>query len=205
MRRGTPIASICSIAFGRAASDEVVENAIRAGSFTALRNGRRGTRASLATGSSTTSPKTTSAPYSVSTSRPRLPSTLRPPCPTVTAIAAPIPIGANFITMAVNLNIVSASPSQNPSIASLGRPRTCERATAKITEKNTTCSTWFWTAASKKLCGTMCSSTLANVGCPPPATGAPAAGGGSFTPTPGLTMFTASRPMNRASVVTTSK
>ena len=51
-----------SIAFGSAASDDVVENAISAGSLTALRNGRNGTRASLATGSRTTSPKTTSAP-----------------------------------------------------------------------------------------------------------------------------------------------
>jgi hypothetical protein len=39
-------------------------------------------------------------------------------------MAAPIPIGANFMTMPVNLNIVSARPSANPSITSLGRPFT---------------------------------------------------------------------------------
>jgi len=55
----TPIASICSMAFGSAASEDVVENAISAGSFTALRKGLSGTRARRATGNSTSNPKTT--------------------------------------------------------------------------------------------------------------------------------------------------
>ena len=41
---------------------------------------------------------------------------------TVTAMAAPMPIGANRMTMPTNLNITSISPSQNPSIDSLGLP-----------------------------------------------------------------------------------
>ena len=61
MRRGTPMASICSIAFGSAASDEAVEKAIKAGSLTAAVNGPSGTRAMRATGSSTNTPNTTSA------------------------------------------------------------------------------------------------------------------------------------------------
>ena len=62
MRRGTPIASMCSIAVGSAASEDAVEKAISAGSFTARRNRPSGTFASHATGSNTATPKTTSAP-----------------------------------------------------------------------------------------------------------------------------------------------
>ena len=61
IRLGTPIACIASIALGSAASDEVVEKAIRAGSLTARPNFLSGTRAISATGSSTTSMNTTSA------------------------------------------------------------------------------------------------------------------------------------------------
>ena len=78
----------------------------------------------------------------------------------VPATAAKMPIGANFITMLVNLNITSDRPSLKPSIVSLARPGlTWVRAAAKSTEKNTTWSTSFFDAASKKLCGTVCSST----------------------------------------------
>ena len=82
-----------------------------------------------------------------------------PLCPTVYATAAPMPMGANFITMPVNLNIISASDSQKPSIASLERPLTCDSATAKRIEKKTIWRTSLLAAASKKLCGTVCSST----------------------------------------------
>ena len=51
MRRGTPRRSIASIARGSAASLDVVENAMTAGSFTALKNLRIGTLKSSATGS----------------------------------------------------------------------------------------------------------------------------------------------------------
>ena len=61
MRRGTPSRSITSIARGSAASLEVVENAMSAGSLTALKNLRIGTRNISATGSSTTRMKTASA------------------------------------------------------------------------------------------------------------------------------------------------
>ncbi len=64
---------------------------------------------------------TTSAPYSVSTSRPRYLNTPSPLLPTVTAIAAPMPIGAKPITRFVNLNMISESDSQNRSIVCLRR------------------------------------------------------------------------------------
>ena len=76
---------------------------------------------------------------------------------TVTAIAAPMPIGAYRMTIPTNLYITSASPSQNPSIASLGFPRTCVSAIAKRVAQKTTCSTSLSAAASKKLRGTTCS------------------------------------------------
>ena len=51
-----------SIAFGSADSEEVVAKAIVAGSFTALKKSRSGTRAMSATGRSTQTPKTISDP-----------------------------------------------------------------------------------------------------------------------------------------------
>ncbi len=45
MRRGTPMDCIANMALGNAASDDVVENAISAGSLTARANFRHGTRA----------------------------------------------------------------------------------------------------------------------------------------------------------------
>ena len=44
------------------------------------------------------------------------------------------------ITIAVNLNITSATDSQNPSIVSLERPRTCVSPMANNTDQTTTCS-----------------------------------------------------------------
>ena len=107
--------------------------------------------------------------------------------------------------MPVNLNIVSARPSQKPSIASLGRPLTWESATANRIEKNTIWRTSLFAAASKKLCGTRCSRIPLNVvvfcaSCCPGSAEAT-----SFTPTPGLVRFTAASPMNSATVVTISK
>ncbi len=125
--------------------------------------------------------------------------------PTVNASAAATPNGANFMTTPVNLNITSATASQNPSIVSFARPRTCDSPIANSTDQKTIWSISLFAAASKKLCGTRCSSTPENVTLP--ATGAPAAASGDAndTPTPGLRMLTASNPMKRASVVTTSK
>ena len=71
-------------------------------------------------------------------------------------------------------------------------------------DQNTTCSTSFCAAASKKLCGTMCWSTLARVVCEA-ATGPAPVALPSATPTPGCTTFTVTSPTTSASVVTTSK
>ena len=54
--------SPCSNAFGSAASDDVVENAINAGSFTARANLRSGTLAKYATGNNTINMNRTKAP-----------------------------------------------------------------------------------------------------------------------------------------------
>ena len=62
MRRGTPNSVIRCIASGSAASEEVVVNAMIAGSFTARMNRRSGIRAISAAGTSATSANTTSAP-----------------------------------------------------------------------------------------------------------------------------------------------
>ena len=85
-------------------------------------------------------------------------------------------------------------------------PCTWDSATAKMMAKKTIWSTSFAAAASKKLCGTVCSTTPVNVVCfcanSAPASAVAAA---RFTPTPGFTMFTARSPTTSASVVTISK
>ena len=78
-----------------------------------------------------------------------------PLCPTVTAMAAPMPIGAYFITRPVNLNITWASASRLSSMTSFGRPFTCVSPTPNRIDQKTICSTSFLTAASKTLAGTM--------------------------------------------------
>ncbi len=71
--------------------------------------------------------------------------------------------------------------------------------------KNTTCSTSFLAAASKKLVGTVCSSTPESVvgllARAWPASAEPE----SMTPAPGFTRLTAASPMKSATVVTISK
>ena len=176
------------------------------GSLMKLQKRRIGIRATSAMGISTKMMKTASVPYSVATSRARLFSTPSPLVPTVTAMAAPMPNGANAITSPVNLNITWLSDSQKSSITCLGRPCTRESPTANRMAKNTICSTSLCVAASKKLCGTMCSMTPANVifVCASSAALsvlAPA----RLMPAPGLTRFTAPRPRKSAMVVTISK
>ncbi len=195
------------MASGSAASDDAVVNAMSHGSFTAAKNRRIGTLNSSATGSKTARAKITSEPYNASTSTASLRSTSMPLVPTVTAIAAPMPMGANAITSPVNLNITWDKPSQNESIVLLAVPAgTCDSATAKMIAKNTICSTSLFAAASKKLCGTVCSMTLLNVACvvESPAVWAAFAPPRS-TPTPGFTTFTTMSPTASASVVTISK
>ena len=79
MRRGTPSRSRTSIARGSAASLEVVENAMTAGSLTALMNFLSGTLNISAIGRKTPRISTASAMYNVATSHARLYSTPRPP------------------------------------------------------------------------------------------------------------------------------
>src|ERR1051325_6580513 len=140
MRRGTPRRSMFSIAFGSADSDDVVANAIVAGVFTARKKSRIGTRAMSATGSSTQTRKTISAPYNVPTSCARLLSTFTPAWPTVYAIAAPTPTGANFMTNSVKRNMMSASDSHQATTGLAFSPMLVT-ASAKSTEKITICST----------------------------------------------------------------
>ena len=115
-------------------------------------------------------------------------------------------MGANAITMPTNLNITSESDPQKSSITCFALPFTRDSPTANRMAKNTICSTSLCAAASKKLCGTMCSITPVNVTfvC---ANSVPfvAVSAARFTPTPGLTRFTAIRPIARAAVVTSSK
>ena len=109
------------------------------------------------------------------------------------------------MTIPVNLKITSATASQNPSMVSLGRPRTCVSPIAKRTDHNTICSISLRAAASKKLCGTRCSRTLANVTGSLASGVAPAAGAARAAPTPGFMTLTVSRPRKSASVVMISK
>ena len=81
--RGTPNASISSIARGRAASEVLVANAIVAGSETARRNRAIGMRANTAIGSSTSSRNAMSAAYPVNKSFPSGNNTPIPMWPTV--------------------------------------------------------------------------------------------------------------------------
>jgi len=75
------------------------------GSLIARQKRPTGIRKPSAMGSSTSTMKAKTAPYRVSTSTPRCRSTPNPLRDVVTAIAAPMPIGAYAITMSTNLNI----------------------------------------------------------------------------------------------------
>ena len=81
--RGTPNASISSIARGRAASEVLVANAIVAGSATARRKRASGSRANNAMGSSTSNRNAISAAYPVINSFPSGNNTPTPMWPTV--------------------------------------------------------------------------------------------------------------------------
>ena len=109
-------------------------------------------------------------------------------------MAAPMPIGANRITIATNLNITSMSPSQKPSMASLGLPFTLVSAMANSVAQKTTWSTSLLAAASKKLRGTMCSRNPLKVVGAAAGMGALGSGGGRTTPTPGRVRLTAIEP-----------
>ena len=80
-RRGTPKRSMASIARGSAASLDVVENAISAGSLIALKNATIGMRNISMIGISTSRKNAASAIYSVTIMNARFCSTCRPLTP----------------------------------------------------------------------------------------------------------------------------
>src|SRR5947199_104134 len=71
---------------------------------------------------------------------PRFFKTPSPECPTVFAIAAPTPTGANFMTNSVKRNMISASDSHHLTTAAALAPMLVT-ASANITEKTTIWST----------------------------------------------------------------
>ena len=93
--------SIFSSASGNAASLEAVENASKNGCRAARMNGPNGTRAIINAEPSTKTTKTACDKYSVPTNLPKLNNTPGPLDPIVTAIAAPTPKGARYITYLV--------------------------------------------------------------------------------------------------------
>src|SRR5581483_7837441 len=95
---GTPNRSIFSSASGKAASLDAVENATRNGWRTAYQNRALGTFATANAGISTSATNRINAKYNVLTSFPRPNKTAIPFEPMVTAMAAPTPNGATYIT-----------------------------------------------------------------------------------------------------------
>src|SRR5690242_1227564 len=96
-----------SRARGSAASLEAVENAIRNGCRAACQNRPIGTPAMTSDEPSTRTTHSACAKYSVPTSFPNPNNTPIPFDPIVTAIAAPTPKGATYITYFVYRNITS--------------------------------------------------------------------------------------------------
>src|SRR5438067_2166704 len=106
---GTPKPSMFSSARGNAASLDAVENAIRKGCRAAYQNRAMGTRAITSDEPSTRTTHRACAKYNVPTSFPNPNNTPIPFDPIVTAIAAPTPKGAAYITYFVYRNITSAT------------------------------------------------------------------------------------------------
>ncbi len=154
-------------------------------------------------GHSTSRMQSTAAPYMVRISLPRPNSTPMPFEPTVTAMAAPTPSGARYITYLVYWNITSASDSQNATTGAAFAPMAAHAAPNR-NAKTTICSTSLRAMASMMLVGTICSTNEPAVVCVC-GTAASAAVRARGTPTPGRTRFTAANPRNSASVVTISK
>src|SRR5579884_2720506 len=98
---------MASMARGRAASELAVANAIDAGSAMVRKNRRTLRRAISATGINTQTTRIMRAAYKVSTSLARFHITSKPMVLTVTAIAPATPMGANSMTILVNLNMTS--------------------------------------------------------------------------------------------------
>src|ERR1700722_8885875 len=98
----------------------------------------------------------TAAPYIVRMSLLNPNNTPIPFDPTVTAMAAPTPNGARYITYLVYWNITSASDVQKATTGAALAPIAAHAAPNRKA-KTTTCSTSFRAMASIKLTGTMCS------------------------------------------------
>src|SRR5271156_407237 len=206
MRRGTPKASMDSMALGSAASLEEVAKAMVVGSATNERKRRRGTRKSSAEGRSTSKVKAMSATYNVRSSLPRLKRTPIPIWPTVNAIAAPTPMGAKYMTRLVNLNMTSASEENQ---LTMGARFSRERQASAAPKKMAKTATWrIWPSA---IDFAMFSGKMwVRKSCQCVAAGAAmvsveADEAERERPTPARLRLMAMRPMTRARVVATSK
>ena len=119
-------------------------------------------------------------------------------------MAAPTPTGAKYMTMLVNLNIVSDRLSQK---ASIGRRRASlmvASAMLNSTLKTTICSTSPSATDRATFSGKTWSST-SEADCLRPVTSAEGRADGGWTPTPARVRLMAASPMKSAMVVTASK
>ncbi len=135
---GTPKRSMTCSAFGSAASELAVVSAMRHGSRTAFRNERNDTPTSNDTPAITIPMKSARPTYISATTLPSVRRMARPLLPTVAAMAANTPIGANTITYDVNVNITCAVLSNTASTGRPAGPRAAS-ATPKNVANTTTC------------------------------------------------------------------
>ncbi len=126
-----------------------------------------------------------------------------PLVPTVTAIAAPTPRGARYITYFVKRNMTSASDSKNAITGPALSPMDAHAA-PKIKANTTICSTSLRAMASAMLAGKTCWSSEAKV-VGVAGIAASAAVLARAMPSPGRTTFTITKPSRSASVVAISK
>ena len=122
----------------------------------------------------------------------------------VTAIAAPTPMGARYMTYPVYLNMISASDSQNLVTGWAFTPM-AEQAMPKRMANTTICKTSPRAMESMMLEGKVCSrmSPALSLAAGMAAAAAPVLL--IVSPAPGWARFTAARPTNKAMVVITSK
>ena len=165
MRRGTPNSIIRSIASGSAASErgrgEGDDRRIldRADEPRGAGSGRGAPPAPAPPARTRSARRRAWPPAGRGSGAPEMPLWL-----TVTAIAAPMPIGANLMTMPTNLNITSVSPSQNSEHRLLRlAPHLGQRDARTAWPRRPPAAPRSRAAASKKLLGTMCSRNPPNV------------------------------------------
>src|SRR5690606_25066942 len=131
------------MAFGKAASELVVANAIETGSLTAFIKRFTGIFKNKAIGSRIPPKKSNKARYRLPSSIKRFLRISTPRCPTVYAMAAPTPIGAKSITIFVNLNIASERLSVKLTNGFRFFSSTNANPIPNITPNTTIWSTWF--------------------------------------------------------------